>query len=113
MNNIKLTFDSPWALFLLIPILALILVPWFLIPREKRRGFCKTAPAVLHVLIAVVLVFILAEAGLSGVEVPPDRAAELEAEEAVRETFLIIADSEEAAEDAVGEIMMRLGLARS
>ena len=97
MNNIKLTFDSPWALYLLIPILALILVPWFLIPREKRRGFRKTAPAVLHVLLAVVLVFILAEAGLSGVEVPPDRAAEPEAVE-TRETFLIIADSEEEAE---------------
>ncbi|MBR4742926.1 MAG: VWA domain-containing protein [Oscillospiraceae bacterium] len=98
MNNVKLTFDSPWALFLLIPILALILVPWLLIPREKRRGFHKTAPVVLHVLIAVVLVFILAEAGLSGVEIPPDRVAEPEAEEEARETFLIIADSEEAAE---------------
>ena len=97
MDNVQLTFESPWALFLLIPVLALILVPWFLIPREKRRGFRKTAPVVLHSLIAVVLVFILAKAGLSGVVMPPDRAEEPEPEK-TRDTFLIVADSGQAAQ---------------
>ena len=98
MNKFELTFESPWALFLLIPAFALILIPWFFLVRGQRRGLRKTAPVVLHVIIAVVLVFILAEAGLSGVEVPSDRAAAPEAEEEARETFLIVADSEEAAE---------------
>ena len=97
MHNIRLTFETPWALVLLIPILALILVPWFFIPREQRRGLNKTAPAVLHSLLAVILVFILAGAGLSGIGMPPDLTEEPETEE-TRETFLIVADSEQAAE---------------
>ncbi len=97
MNTIRLTFETPWALVLLLPILALILVPWFLIPREQRRGPRKTVPAVLHSLLAVILVFILAGAGLSGIGMPPDPTEEPEKEEP-RETFLIVADSGQAAE---------------
>ena len=97
MNSVKLSFEYPWALFLLIPVLALILVPWFLITQGQHRGLCKTAPAVLHSLLAVILVFVLAGAGLSGIEIPPERTEEPETEE-VREMFLIVADSEEAAE---------------
>ncbi|MBQ5355724.1 MAG: VWA domain-containing protein [Clostridia bacterium] len=97
MNTIRLTFETPWALVLLLPILALILVPWFLIPREQRRGPRKTVPAVLHSLLAVILVFILAGAGLSGIGMPPDPTEEPETGE-TRETFLIVADSGQAAE---------------
>ena len=98
MNHIRLTFDFPWALFLLLPVLALILVPWFLVPRERRRGFRRTAPVLLHSLLAVVLVFVLAGAELSWIGMPPDRAEEPEPEEKVRDTFLIVADSEREAE---------------
>ena len=97
MNNIKLTFEFPWALFLLIPVLALILVPWFMIPRERRRGFRKTVPAILHSLLGVSLVFILAGAGLSWVGSPPDRGEKPETEE-TRDKFLLVADSEAEAE---------------
>ena len=97
MNNIRLTFETSWVLFLLIPVLALILVPWFFVPRKQRRGFRNTASAVLHSLLAVILVFVLAGTGLSWTGMPPDRAEEPETEE-TRETFLIVADSGEAAE---------------
>ena len=97
MNDIRLTFETPWALFLLVPVLALILVPWFFVPRAQRRGLGKTAPAVLHSLLAVILVFVLAGAGLSWSGMPTDRGEEPEPEK-TRDVFLIIADSGEAAE---------------
>ena len=97
MNEFRLTFETPWVLLLLLPVLALILVPWFFVPRKQRRGFRNTAPAVLHSLLAVILVFVLAGTGLSWTGMPPDRAEEPETEE-TRETFLIVADSGEAAE---------------
>ena len=100
MNSIKLTFESPWALLLLIPALALVLVPWLLIPRERRRGFRKTAPAVFHGILAAVLVLILAGAGLSRTVPPepdPDMEEETEDGEA-GERYLLIADSGAEAE---------------
>lgn len=97
MNDIRLTFETPWALFLLVPVLALILVPWFFVPRAQRRGLGKTAPAVLHSFLAVILVLVLAGAGLSWSGMPTDRGEEPEPEK-TRDVFLIIADSEEAAE---------------
>ena len=97
MNKFRLTFETSWVLFLLIPVLALILVPWFFVPRKQRRGFRNTAPAVLHSLLAVILVFVLAGARLSWSGMPTDRGEEPEPEK-TRDVFLIIADSGEAAE---------------
>ena len=94
MNHIRLTFDFPQALFLLLPALALILVPSFFIPREQRRGLRRTAPVLLHALLAVILVFILAGAGLSRTEAPLEVTHEPEQEEEARERFLLVSDSE-------------------
>jgi len=111
MNSFKLTFESPWALLLLIPALALILLPWFLIPKEQRQGFRKTAPAVFHGALALVLILILAGAGLSRPETPPpDRDAEEEPEEEEGDRFLVIADSRKEADAVLDFLPEDVGL---
>ena len=46
MNNVELRFEYPWLLLLLLPALALVLVPWLRIPAAGRRGAAKILPAV-------------------------------------------------------------------
>lgn len=100
MNSFKLTFESPWALLLLIPALGLTLVPWLLIPRERRAGFRKTAPVVFHGILAVILILILAGAGLSRPEIrEPEPEAVEETEEEEKDRFLLIAENRTKAED--------------
>ena len=65
MSNIELHFDSPWLLLIVIPALAAVLVPWLLIPAQRRSGFRKTAPVVLHAVLSVVLVLVIAGITLS------------------------------------------------
>ena len=104
MNSFKLTFESPWALLLLIPALALVLLPWLFLPKERRAGFRKTAPLVLHGIAAVLLVLILLGAGLSTPEIPDTAPEEAEGEQEPEEAgsrFLLIADSRAAAESVL------------
>lgn len=95
MSNIELRFDSPWLLLLLIPAVAAVLVPWFLIPAQRRSDFRRTATAVLHAVMAVALVLLLA--GISISFSPAEKPAEEadETEEADPETtggILIVSD---------------------
>jgi len=72
MNTIELKFDNPWLLLLIIPCLAVILVPFFLLPAKRRKSFKKIAPAVIHSVVVVMLVLILS--GFSFVKKTSDRA---------------------------------------
>ena len=63
MSRYELIIERPWLLLLIIPALAIVLVPFFLLPKVRRRTFKKIAPAVLHSVIAVLLVLLIA--GLS------------------------------------------------
>ena len=54
-SNIELRFEYPWLLLLLLPALALVLVPWLRLPKAGRRGASRILPAVLHGLLAAVL----------------------------------------------------------
>ena len=66
MNSINITFENPWLLLLLIPALAVILIPFFRIPKSRRKTVKKILPVVLHSVIAFLLVLIIS--GFSIVE---------------------------------------------
>ena len=59
MSNIEFAFDNPWLLLLAIPALAIILVPFFLLPPQRRKTVKKILPVVLHVVMVMLLVLIL------------------------------------------------------
>ncbi len=102
MTRYELTFESPWLLLLLIPALALVVVPWLRIPAELRKGFRKIAPVALHGFLALVLVLILSGMAFS-TPVPPEPAEE-EEEDAMEEPaggILLIADSAADADEVL------------
>ena len=60
MSSSELVFERPWLLFLLIPALALIVLPFLFLPKKQKSTFRKIAPLVLHLLIATLLVLLIA-----------------------------------------------------
>ena len=64
---INISFDNPFLLLLLIPMLALVFVPYFIAIRKENKSRAATVALVLHVVIA--LLVILAAAGMSNVTV--------------------------------------------
>ena len=96
-NNIELRFESPWLLLLLLPALALVLVPWLRLPKAGRRGASRILPVVLHGLLAAALVFVLSGGALTRTT-PPEVTDAPEKEVEERAGVLIIADSEGEAE---------------
>ena len=103
MSNIELRFDSPWLLLLLIPALAAVLVPWFIIPSQRRSGFRKIAAAVIHSVISVILVLVLAGFSVSFLppEEPLNEDEETENDNEDQETggILLIADNTRLSDD--------------
>lgn len=59
MTNLKLHFDNPWLLLLLIPVLALALYPYFRLAKRYRRTRNRICSLVLHVTVAVLAVTVL------------------------------------------------------
>lgn len=59
MNSIEFFFERPLLLLLLLPALAIILVPFFLLPVHRRKGFKKIAPVVIHCILVLLLSLIL------------------------------------------------------
>lgn len=55
MNSIK--FENPWLLFLAIPLIALVVVGFFLVPKQKRFRPKNIISLCLHVVIAITLSF--------------------------------------------------------
>ena len=64
---INISFDNPLLLILFVPMLALVLVPYFIAIRKENKSGASTVALVLHILIA--LLVILAAAGMSNVTV--------------------------------------------
>ncbi len=60
MSSISITFSNPHLFFLLIPAFAVIIIPFFLISKVRRRTFRKIMPVILHCLIAILIVMIAA-----------------------------------------------------
>ena len=64
---INISFDNPFLLLLAIPMLLLVLVPYFIAIRKENKSKSTVISLVLHVLI--VLIVVLAVAGMSNVAV--------------------------------------------
>jgi preprotein translocase subunit YajC len=64
---ININFDNPYLLIVFIPMLALVLVPYFIAIRKENKSRASTVALILHVLIALLVV--LAAAGMSNVTV--------------------------------------------
>ena len=64
---ININFDNPLLLILLIPMLALVLVPYFIAIRKENKSRASTVALVLHLVI--VFLVICAAAGMSNVTV--------------------------------------------
>ncbi len=55
MSNIN--FDNPWLFFIGLPILLLLLVPFFITVRKGNRNFHNVTSCILHILITVSVTF--------------------------------------------------------
>ena len=60
MSNIS--FDNPWLLFLLLPLFAAVLVPFFITVRKDNRNKQNITATVLHLIVC--LCFALAVSGM-------------------------------------------------
>lgn len=60
MTNFQIHFDNPWLLLLLIPALALTLIPYFRLSRKYRRTRNRIGSMVLHMVVMVLCVSLLA-----------------------------------------------------
>jgi len=64
---INISFDNPFLLLLLIPMLALVLVPYFIVIRKENKSRASSIALIIHLVI--VLLVVLAAAGMSNVSV--------------------------------------------
>lgn len=60
MNNIEFVFERPWLLLLFIPAFAVVLIPFLMLPANRRRYFRRIFPLICHFIIAAILVLLLA-----------------------------------------------------
>lgn len=59
MSNIELRFERPWLLLLMIPAVLLILLPYFRMPKRRRKTAKRIVPVVLHCIMAAMLIILL------------------------------------------------------
>lgn len=60
MSNLSLTFSNPWLLLLLIPAVALTLIPYFRLNKKYRKTRNRIVSMVLHMLVMVLCISVLA-----------------------------------------------------
>ena len=75
MKSISLTFQEPWFLLALIPALAIVLVPYLLLPRKRRVMTRHLVPVILRSVAVTLLVLILS--GLAIVRTASDKSVML------------------------------------
>ena len=88
--HIELSFERPWFLLLLIPALAVILIPYLRLPANRRKTWKKILPVILHTILVILLVLIIS--GLTFVRNIDEQAVMLlidvsDSTEPVRETL--------------------------
>ena len=59
MNNFEIIFSRPWFLLLMLPVAAIILLPFLRLPRQRRKQWKKYVPVILHMVICTLLVLCL------------------------------------------------------
>ncbi len=59
MSNFSITFERPWLLLLLIPALALTLLPYFLLAKKYRRTRNRVISMILHMIVMTLCISVL------------------------------------------------------
>lgn len=59
MNSIELVFERPWLLLCAIPAFAVVLIPYLMLSKKRRKGFRRVFPLVCHIIITVILLLLL------------------------------------------------------
>lgn len=59
MNSIEFVFERPWLLLAAIPAFAVVLLPFLMLNKKRRKGFRRIFPLVCHFIIAAILVLLL------------------------------------------------------
>lgn len=60
MSRLEFIFERPLLLLLAIPAFLIILLPFFRLPAQRRRGFRKIAPVALHLVAVTLLLLVIA-----------------------------------------------------
>lgn len=58
MTNLKLTFEHPWLLLLLIPVILMTLIPYFRMNRKYRKTRNRISSMVLHFVVSALCILI-------------------------------------------------------
>ena len=97
MSNPELCFEQPLWLLLILPALAVTLIPWLRLPKTRRSGFRKKATAVLHCVIPCLLAVVIAGASLTlpAEAQPEEKTAEEEPQE--ERSVLLLTDGPSSA----------------
>lgn len=69
LNAVTIQFDYPWLLLLLIPAVALMLWPYFRLPKQVRRTRNRIISLVLHSVLLILLTFMISGMTVTTVEV--------------------------------------------
>ncbi|MBR7165571.1 MAG: VWA domain-containing protein [Clostridia bacterium] len=75
MKSVSLSFQEPWFLLALIPALAVVLIPYFLLPKKRRVMTRHLVPVILRSLAVTLLVLVLS--GMAVVHTASDKAVML------------------------------------
>ena len=59
MYNFRINFSSPWWLLLLIPAIAITLIPYFRLSKKYRRTRNRISSMILHLVATFLAVFVL------------------------------------------------------
>jgi preprotein translocase subunit YajC len=58
MTNLKLTFEHPWLLLLLIPVILMTLIPYFRMNKKYRKTRNRISSMVLHIIVSTLCILI-------------------------------------------------------
>ena len=98
MSNPELCFEQPLWLLLILPALAITLIPWLRLPKTRRSGFRKKATVVLHCVIPCLLAVVIAGASLTlPAEAQPEEEPVPEEESEVSRVLILTNEAASAA----------------
>ncbi len=75
MTDFRIDFNNPWLLLLFIPVLLLIFIPFFRIPRRFRGTRNRVISVVLHTLASALCICLIAGVSFSFNESSPSSMA--------------------------------------